>query len=747
MKKRFLTLFLFVLAFKFMAQNHYVVTSNGDTNPMSPAVGELRWAMEQANANPGLDYIDFNIPTLVAPIVIQPQTDLPSIIDPVIINGSTQPLNGYTGPEPPITMDGINASGSVCFYQHAIGNCTIENLTIKNFLVAIYEEENPVAPPTPCGNNNYLNNVIVSCFDGFRIFGDGGSPYNQFKGNYFGTDHSLISTPSNYLGYYIGGVYQSFGSAIWLGRTLSQPFNPTNNIIGGPNPNDKNYFYGNQVTSAIRMETGNEIKIENNIFIGNGSNIGLNYGGPFCSKRNNCKPPPVFLQTFTFGISGTSAAGDYIEIYKSNSGGIDAIQLLGTVTADASGNWNITVLGLSSGDYINATATDFLGNTSEFTPAQVVTIPPCCTNFLVSATNFQITSTSTTGQNTQYTGTACLNAAITFDINGSSCSSNQTYVWNFGDGSANTTGSVVSHAYTTAGTYDVSITIQGSSCISTTQNYYQIQLIDCCCSNPVIGNQVANIASPGNCTDAPIIFAAGNCPGLGIIQGTTFNWNFGDGTTGTGPQVIHSYPTAGTYNTVLTLTIPGCSTIVANESLTISLCDVVACNNCIGSFAPDPGDYIISVWVREDWSASSVGSSVYTYTNSGVSVSFVPPSTTYNFIPNSTTDPIIEGWQRIEGKFTVPAGATNMNISLNNNNTTSINTYFDDIRVHPFNGNMKTYVYDPITLRLAAELDENNYATLYEYDEEGKLIRVKKETQRGVMTIKESRSSNKKSTP
>ncbi|MGK4569023.1 hypothetical protein [Flavobacterium sp. 3HN19-14] len=43
-----------------------------------------------------------------------------------------------------------------------------------------------------------------------------------------------------------------------------------------------------------------------------------------------------------------------------------------------------------------------------------------------------------------------------------------------------------------------------------------------------------------------------------------------------------------------------------------------------------------------------------------------------------------------------------------------------------------------------AELDENNYATFYEYDKEGGLVRVKKETERGVQTIKESRSSNPK---
>jgi hypothetical protein len=54
---------------------------------------------------------------------------------------------------------------------------------------------------------------------------------------------------------------------------------------------------------------------------------------------------------------------------------------------------------------------------------------------------------------------------------------------------------------------------------------------------------------------------------------------------------------------------------------------------------------------------------------------------------------------------------------------------------------MKSYVYDDISLRLMAELDENNYATFYEYDDDGSLVRVKKETEQGIKTIKETRNA------
>jgi hypothetical protein len=100
--------------------------------------------------------------------------------------------------------------------------------------------------------------------------------------------------------------------------------------------------------------------------------------------------------------------------------------------------------------------------------------------------------------------------------------------------------------------------------------------------------------------------------------------------------------------------------------------------------------------------------------------------------------PIIEGWQKFEYRFIIPANSTgNLNIDLKFTGDEPV--YFDDVRIHPFNGNMKSYVYDPLDLRFMAELDENNYATFYEYDEDGALIRVKKETERGVMTIQENR--------
>jgi YD repeat-containing protein len=70
--------------------------------------------------------------------------------------------------------------------------------------------------------------------------------------------------------------------------------------------------------------------------------------------------------------------------------------------------------------------------------------------------------------------------------------------------------------------------------------------------------------------------------------------------------------------------------------------------------------------------------------------------------------------------------------------------YYDDFRITPLEANSKAFVYDPFTWKLMSTLDENNFATFYEYDAEGNLIRTKKETEKGIVTLSETRSTHKK---
>jgi hypothetical protein len=150
-------------------------------------------------------------------------------------------------------------------------------------------------------------------------------------------------------------------------------------------------------------------------------------------------------------------------------------------------------------------------------------------------------------------------------------------------------------------------------------------------------------------------------------------------------------------------------------------------NEVVKGFSPCPGKkYVLSLWIKESNTRTPT-------TGFQVSVNGI------NLINNSIKWHIVEGWKRIEVPFLLNAASTKFTLQL----SSSGQTYIDDIRIHPYDGLLKTFAYDNSSQRVLAEMDENNFATLYEYDDEGILIRVKKETERGIVTIKETRSSNR----
>src|SRR5215471_4467519 len=72
------------------AATFHVTTTADNNNNASPTAGSLRKAIIDANNNPGLDTIDFNIPG-AGVHTITVTVALPGIGDPVIIDGYTQP--------------------------------------------------------------------------------------------------------------------------------------------------------------------------------------------------------------------------------------------------------------------------------------------------------------------------------------------------------------------------------------------------------------------------------------------------------------------------------------------------------------------------------------------------------------------------------------------------------------------------------------------------------------------------------
>lgn len=164
--------------------------------------------------------------------------------------------------------------------------------------------------------------------------------------------------------------------------------------------------------------------------------------------------------------------------------------------------------------------------------------------------------------------------------------------------------------------------------------------------------------------------------------------------------------------------------------------------DCLTDFNPDAGKYVFSVWVKEQ-----DGTTIpETFTAPEARVAVGPgspgdPPTFYDIILEDKE--IIDGWRRLEGSFTVDAFSSYVEVQLENTGSTAV-TYFDDVRMHPFNSAMNTSVYDPLSLRKWADLDAYNYATFYEYNEQGLMVRMKQETRDGIKTITETRSSTNK---
>lgn len=152
-------------------------------------------------------------------------------------------------------------------------------------------------------------------------------------------------------------------------------------------------------------------------------------------------------------------------------------------------------------------------------------------------------------------------------------------------------------------------------------------------------------------------------------------------------------------------------------------------------------DYILSYWIKEDEPLNNITDYVY-LGSPGVNV--YTDIASYHFPVVKKTN-IIDGWQQLECRFRVAEDATRVDVFFPEP------FYVDDLRIFPADANMKAFVYGPVNRRLRATnqklmatLDENNFATMYEYDHEGNLIRVKKETAKGIITVSESRSGNPK---
>ncbi len=106
-----------------------------------------------------------------------------------------------------------------------------------------------------------------------------------------------------------------------------------------------------------------------------------------------------------------------------------------------------------------------------------------------------------------------------------------------------------------------------------------------------------------------------------------------------------------------------------------------------------------------------------------------------------TVEAYVNGWYLYSGYLTNVASTQHASVCIKLNHI--LETYIDDIRIVPAKSMGRTFVYNPNTFELVAQMDDQHFALIYQYDGEGKLIRKEIETSRGVNAIQENHYNQK----
>lgn len=237
---------------------------------------------------------------------------------------------------------------------------------------------------------------------------------------------------------------------------------------------------------------------------------------------------------------------DGYRIYYKNGGSGPPYDGTGAVEGPspvATGNvTTFTLHGLSTAETYYFTITAYLGPEESDYAQEVVLLPEGANNTPPTAV---IASSATAGS---------VPLQVQFDGSSSSDSDGSivSYQWDLGDGST-ATGAQVTHTYSAAGTFTAKLTVTDNDGLTGSA------------STPVVVSQ----PPPGGTNILPVaVISASTNRGLAPLSVlldakyshdpdgkiTKYSWNFGDGSTGTGLALKHTYPVPGVYVVTLRVT-------------------------------------------------------------------------------------------------------------------------------------------------------------------------------------------------
>ena len=271
----------------------FVVGSTGDSPDANTADGlcndgtgacTLRAAIQQANATPGTDEIHFNIPG-IGPHTIAPTSMLPTITDPVVVDGTTEPDFVSCSDGPVIQLDGTSVlgAGDRDGLEITAGGSTVRGLVVNRFAwpgsgidlqsaggntiecnylgttldgsaaagnargIVLGTSSNTVGGSSPSTRNVISGNEL----EGVRVDG----PSNVIRGNYIGTNASGDAALGTGLGPNASGIFIN---------------GDNNTVIGGSASGQGNVISGNGALGIIINGSGTLVQ---------GNLIGTNLAG------------------------------------------------------------------------------------------------------------------------------------------------------------------------------------------------------------------------------------------------------------------------------------------------------------------------------------------------------------------------------------------------------------------------------------------------------------------------------------
>jgi hypothetical protein len=116
-------------------------------------------------------------------------------------------------------------------------------------------------------------------------------------------------------------------------------------------------------------------------------------------------------------------------------------------------------------------------------------------------------------------------------------------------------------------------------------------------------------------------------------------------------------------------------------------------------------------------------------------------SGTFLFEKNMEPVVITGDWTLYESEvFPLESNTISLSVGLNFDIelTCEGGIFIDDVRAGPTESDMTCSVYDPLSRRFVAQLDNSHFGTYYKYNPEGKLTSIELETEKGLMTVSET---------